>query len=171
MVLQTERLILRQMVQNDFGDLADMLKNPNVMYAYGHCFTSQDVQTWLNRQLKRYQEDGFGLWAVVLKSSKTMIGQAGLTLQPFQQTRILEIGYLLKEAFWHYGYATEAALGCKKYAFEALGQSKVYSIIKVDNTPSIKVAKRLGMTLEDTFYAQYYNGPQLHALYSATRPA
>lgn len=78
---------------------------------------------------------------------------------------MLEIGYLLKEGFWHRRYAIEAAMGCKKYAFENLNRNKVCSIIKVDNLPSIKVAESLGMIKEDEFFAQCYNGKMLYYLY------
>lgn len=50
MILETERLYLREMKQSDFDDLAEMLQNPNVMYAYEHDFTDEDVQIWLDRQ-------------------------------------------------------------------------------------------------------------------------
>lgn len=167
MIFETARLYAREMQQRDFADLAAMLQDPQVMYAYEHAFTESDVQVWLDRQRKRYAEHGFGLWSVVLKSTGEMIGQAGLTMQPYKSTMVPEIGYLLKKAFWHCGYAAEAAAGCKKYAFSVLHLSKVYAIIKADNTASIKVAQRIGMQKEDEFLTQYYAGERLHLLYSA----
>lgn len=169
MIFETERLYLREMEQSDFADLAEMLQNPNVMYAYEHDFTDEDVQIWLDRQKRRYAEYGFGLWAVILKSDGNMVGQNGVTLQPYRDKEVLEIGYLLKEKYWHQGYAREAAAGCKKYAFETLGEDKVYSIIKADNLPSIKVAESIGMTKEDEFITRYYNGDMLHYLYSVKK--
>ena len=166
MILETERLYLREMNQSDFEYLAEILQNPRVMYAYEHDFSDNDVQEWLDRQITRYKKYGFGLWAVILKNTDEMIGQAGLTMQPYKDTEVLEIGYLLKERFWHYGYASEAANGCKKYAFEQLNRDKVYSIIKSDNYASMKVAKSMGMKKEDEFVTQYYNGDMLHFLYS-----
>ena len=139
------------------------------MYAYEHDFSKEDVQTWLDRQRKRYKEYGFGLWAMILKETNEMIGQAGLTMQSYQNTQILEVGYLLKEEFWHHGYAKEIALGCQKYAFENLNRNKVYSIIKADNLASVKVAERIGMSREEEFITQYYNGDMLHFLYSVSR--
>lgn len=168
-ILQTERLILREMNQLDFQDLAEILQNPRVMYAYEHDFSDEDVQIWLDRQLTRYQKYGFGLWAVILKSSGIMIGQAGLTMQPYKDSQVLEIGYLLKEKYWHQGYAREAAAGCKHYAFEQLHQNKIYSIIKSDNYPSMKVAQSIGMVKQDEFITRYYNGDMLHYLYSVSR--
>ena len=156
MILETERLYLREMNQSDFEDLAEILQNPRVMYAYEHDFSD----------ITRYKKYGFGLWAVILKNTDEMIGQAGLTMQSYKGTEVLEIGYLLKERFWHHGYASEAANGCKKYAFEQLNRAKVYSIIKSDNYASMKVAKSMGMKKEDEFVTQYYNGDMLHFLYS-----
>ena len=166
MILETDRLYLREMNQSDFEDLAEILQNPRVMYAYEHDFSDNDVQEWLDSQITRYKKYGFGLWAVILKSTDEMIGQAGLTMQPYKDTEVLEIGYLLKEIFWHHAYASEAANGCKKYAFEQLNRDKVYSIIKSDNYASMKVAKSMGMKKEDEFMTQYYNGKMLHYLYS-----
>lgn len=169
MIFETERLILREMEQDDFRDIAEILQNPKVMYAYEHNFTDEDVQIWIDRQINRYKQYGFGLWVMLLKPTGLIIGQAGLTMQPYKDTEVLEIGYLLKETFWHCGYAREAAAGCKKYAFEYLNKSKVYSVIKADNTASMKVAKAIGMKKEDEFITQYYNGDMLHFLYSVQR--
>lgn len=164
-ILETERLYLREMTRDDFCDLAEILQNPRVMYAYEHDFSDDDVQEWLNRQQARYKKYGFGLWAMILKETGKMIGQAGLTMQPYKGGEVLEIGYHLKEEFWHKGYATEAALGCKTYAFDTLQQDKVHCIIKADNTASQNVAKRIGMEKEDSFITQYYNGDMLHDLF------
>lgn len=169
MIFETTRLILREIEQRDFQDLAELLQNPKVMYAYEHDFSDKDVQEWLDRQIKRYKQYGFGLWAVILKATGEMIGQAGLTMQPYRDTEVLEIGYLLKETFWHRGYAKEAVFGCKSYAFEYLNADKVYSIIKADNHASIKVAEGIAMKKEDTFVTQYFNGDMLHYLYSVQR--
>ena len=56
MILDTERLFLREMKQNDFQDLAEILQNPRVMYAYEHDFSDNDVQAWLDRQIERYKK-------------------------------------------------------------------------------------------------------------------
>lgn len=166
MIIETRRLILREMRQSDFRDLAEILQDREVVYAYEHEFTDKDVQEWLDRQKDRYRKYGFGLWATVQKESGQMIGQAGLTMQTCEARKVLEIGYLLKKKFWHMGFAREAAEGCKKYAFESLGADKVYSIIKTDNQPSIRVAQAIGMKEEKVFITRYYNGDMPHILFS-----
>ena len=98
-----------------------MLLDPEVMYAYPHTFTKEDVENRLARQQQRYRQDGFGLWAVVLRSTGEMVGQAGLTWQDCEGQPVLEVGYLLKKRFWHQGYASEAARACRDYAFRVLG--------------------------------------------------
>ena len=169
-ILSTERLILREMTQDDLPDLAEMLQDPDVMYAYEHDFSDEDVQNWLDRQRRRYREDGFGLWAAILKATGEIVGQAGLTIQPHREESVLEVGYLLKKRFWHCGYAREAARACRDYAFGALDRDRVYSVIKADNLPSQRVARANGMVKVDEFIARYYNGDMLHFLYRADRP-
>ena len=129
-ILETERLLLRTMDEGDYEALCLILQDPEVMYAYAHAFTDEEVRLWLHRQQERYARDGFGLWAVVLKESGTMIGQCGLTLQPCDGRTMVEVGYLFRKAYWHRGYATEAAIACKRHAFSLPGISEVCSIIR-----------------------------------------
>lgn len=149
-LIETERLIIREMVQSDFDALCKILCDEEVMRtAYGSAFNPEEAQNWLNRHFKRYTEYGFGLWAVVLKETNEMIGQCGLTLQGWRDKEILEIGYLFQKAYWHKGYAAEAAIACKEYAFKVLNASTVYSIVRDTNTASQKVAVRNGMKIID----------------------
>lgn len=127
------------------------------MYAYEGAFSDQEVQEWLDRQISRYQKWNFGLWAVILKETGEMIGQCGLTMQPWKNTEVLEIGYLFNRAYWHKGYAAEAAKACKEYAFEVLGANEVCSIIRNTNTASQKVAVRNGMTVADS-WTKHFKG-------------
>lgn len=168
-IMETKRLIIRELSQEDIADLSQILQDPEVVYAYEHTFTKKDVQEWLDRQVKRYQADGFGLWALIEKQTGKMVGQAGLTWQECEGEKVLEIGYLLKKCYWHQGYATEAAEACKIYAFEKLEALKVYSVIKADNWSSMRVAERIGMKKEKEFTAYYYNGPMRHFLFGTEK--
>lgn len=155
MILETERLYMREMTQEDFPALCRIMQDEEVMYAYEGAFNDEEVQGWLDRQRMRYQKLGFGLWAVVLKESNEMIGQCGLTMQPWKEEEVLEIGYLFQRAFWHKGYAAEAARGCKKYAFEVLKAKEVCSIIRDTNTASRRVALRNGMEKKDSWVKHF----------------
>ena len=114
-ILETPRLCLREMTWDDYPALCRMLKDPDVMYAYEHAFSDEEARAWMEKQLARYREYGFGLWAVILKETKEMIGQCGLTMQDCgREQPVLEIGYLFEKAFWHQGYASESAIACKR---------------------------------------------------------
>lgn len=165
MILETERLYLRKLEQSDFEALCKILKDEETMYAYEGAFDDSEVQEWLNRQIARYKKYGFGLWAVVLKENGEVIGQCGLTMQPWKNTEVLEIGYLFQRSYWHCGYATEAAKACKKYAFEVLKAEKVCSIIRDTNTSSQNVALRNGMTLTDNWVKHYRGVDMPHYRY------
>lgn len=65
MILQTERLLLREMTQEDFPALCCILQDEQTMYAYEGAFSDSEAQVWLDRQLERYRQLGFGLWAVI----------------------------------------------------------------------------------------------------------
>lgn len=170
MILETERLGLRKMTWEDFPALCKILQDEEVMYAYAHAFSEEEAREWMERQLARYEQYGnFGLWAVILKETGAMIGQCGLTLQDADGREVLEIGYLFQKAYWHQGYATEAARACKVYAFEALQAEEVFSIIRDMNTASRRVAERNGMEPRGVMVKHYYGMEMPHILYSIRR--
>lgn len=168
-ICETERLYLREMMPSDFAALCKILQDEKAMYAYEGAFGDEEVKEWLGRQLSRYQRWGFGLWAVVLKETGEMIGQCGLTMQPWKERELLEIGYLFQRAFWHKGYATEAAKACKDYAFEVLDAREVCSMIRDTNIASKKVAVRNGMVKVDTWVKHYRGIDMPHERYVAVR--
>ena len=139
------------------------------MYAYEGAFDNTEVQLWLDRQLARYQKYGFGLWAVILKESEELIGQCGLTMQPWKDKELLEVGYLFQREYWHKGYATEAARACKEYAFGVLNADELCSMIRDTNIASQNVAIRNGMTLIDTWTKHYRGIDMPHYLFSVKR--
>lgn len=167
MILETKRLYLRELRQSDFQSLCRILQDEKAMYAYEGAFSDTEVQEWLDRQLSRYQKWNFGLWAVILKETDEIIGQCGLTMQPWKDEEVLEIGYLFERLHWHKGYALEAAKACKKYAFEILKAKEVCSIIRDTNTASQKVAIRNGMKKTDTWTKHYKGVDMPHYRYVA----
>lgn len=167
--IETSRLCLREMKQSDYSSLRKILQDTDVMYAYEGAFSDVETQEWLDKQLNNYKEYGFGLWAVILKETGEMIGQCGLTMQDYNGQQVLEVGYLFQKAFWHHGYAAEAAAACKEYAFNTLNAEKVYSIIRDNNSASQNVAIRNGMKIEGEFIKRYRGVDMPHYLFSAKR--
>lgn len=168
-ILETQRLYLRKMEQSDFDSLCRILQDEETMYAYEGAFSDTEVQDWLDRQINRYEKWNFGLWAVILKETDEMIGQCGLTMQPWKDREVLEIGYLFESAYWHNGYAIEAAKACKEYAFEILKADEVCSIIRDTNIASQKVAIRNGMTVTDSWTKHYRGVDMLHYRYTVCK--
>lgn len=166
MILETERMYMRELNQGDFDSICKILQDDDTMYAYEGAFSDTEVREWLDRQIARYRKWGFGLWTVILKESDEFIGQCGLTMQPWKGAEVLEIGYLFNKLYWHKGYATEAAKACKKYAFGVLKASKVCSIIRDTNIASQKVAERNGMTISDVGIKHYKGIDMPHYLYA-----
>jgi RimJ/RimL family protein N-acetyltransferase len=164
-IMETERTFLREMDQNDFDELCKILQDVEVMYAYEHAFSNEEVSNWLNKNIERYNENGYGLWAVIHKETNMFLGQCGLTIQNVNNKEYLEIGYLFKKDYWHKGYAAESARKCKEYAFNELKANSVYSIIRDSNIASQNVALRTGMKKIETIIKHYYNTDMPHYIY------
>lgn len=94
MILETKRLFLREITQDDFCSLCKILQDEETMYAYEGAFSDTEVQEWLDRQISRYQKTGIGLWAAVLKETDEMIGQCGLSMQPWKDTYGHKVFYI-----------------------------------------------------------------------------
>ena len=90
-------------------------------------------------------------------------------MQDCDGQQVLEVGYLFRKEFWHNGYATEAAIACRDYAFDALGAREVFSIIRDNNLPSQAVARRNGMEPRSTFVKHYYGIDMPHIVFSVRR--
>ena len=100
---------------------------------------------WMDRALNRYNNEGLGLYALIEKSSGAFVGQCGFLKQEVDGVLETEIGYHLMPRFWKYGFATEAAMACRDYAFRNKLADSIISIIDKRNQPSIRVAMRNGM--------------------------
>ena len=169
MVLETKRLILREMTQSDFPLLCKHLQDAEVMYAYEHAFSDTEVQEGINKQLQSYEQHGFGVWSVILKENGELIGHCGLSMQPCEDREVLEIGYIFQKAYWHKGYAIEAAIACREYAFNELDVDEVFSLIRDTNIASQNVAKRNGMSIRGTYTKHYHGIDMPHYIFSVKR--
>lgn len=169
MMLKTNRLILKQMTEENIDDLKDILQDNITMTHYGGAFDDDSVQTWFNRNLLRYKTKGLGLLAVFLKDTDTMIGQCGLTMQKVEENEVLEVGYLFNKNYWHKGYATEASQACIKYAFEKLNVNIVYSTIRDTNIPSMNVAIRNHMKIYHRYNKLFKDIIMPHYLFGVSK--
>ena len=169
MILETDRLLLRQLEETDFDAWAAVLGDPEVMYAYEHGFSGDEVRLWLNRQQERYEQYGFGLWAAVEKASGELIGDCGITMQDWNGREVPEIGYHLRRDRWRQGFAIEAAAACREYGFHTLNFPELFSIIRDNNFPSQHVALRNGMSVRGSFVKHYYGVDMPHLVFGAGR--
>ena len=169
MILETERLYLREMTQADFPLLCKHLQDTEVMYAYEHSYSDAEVQEGIDKQFQRYKNDGFGVWAVILKENEILIGQCGLSMQSCEDGEVLEIGYIFQKEYWHKGYATEAAIACREYAFDELKADEVFSLIRDNNVASQNVAKRNGMSIRRKYVKHYCGMDMPHYVFSVKK--
>lgn len=147
-LLETTRLLLREFRESDLDDFARICADPLVMRYVGQGKPLSLQETW--RQIAfligHWELRGFGMWAVQSKSTGKLLGRVGFH-QPGDWPGF-EIGWLMDRQFWGQGLATEGARAAIELAVPRFGQRHVISLIHPDNAPSIRVAQKLGESLE-----------------------
>ncbi|SMC77773.1 Protein N-acetyltransferase, RimJ/RimL family [Oscillospiraceae bacterium] len=151
MRIETQRLFLREMNMDDFDALYKVLADQEIMKHYPYTFDDTKVREWIERNMKRYEDYGFGLWAVCLKETGEMIGDCGLTLQNIEGEMLPEIGYHIRADQQKKGYAREAAAAVRDWAFTNTDYPALYSYCKYTNVPSYKTAESIGMHFEKEY--------------------
>lgn len=147
--LETDRLKLRMWRESDLDDYAELTADPLVMrYLQPGKPPYTRAEAWRSIAffIGHWQMRGYGHWAVEEKASRRMIGRIGF-LNP-EGWPGFEIGWTLARHAWGKGYATEGGRAALQYAFTKLDRPHVISLIHPENTPSMKVAERLGEKLE-----------------------
>lgn len=146
--LETDRLILRMFRESDFEQHARICSDPDVMRFLGEGRPLDRWEAWRSMAmiLGHWQLRGFGPWAVEERASGNLIGRIGF-FHPDGWPGF-ELGWVLGRDSWGKGYATEGARRALDYAFTEMDRDHVISLIHPDNTPSIKVAERLGEKVE-----------------------
>ena len=151
MIIETERLFLREMYENDFDALYGILADADIMQHYPYTFDENRVRNWIQRNIERYRIFGFGLWAVCLKETGEMIGDCGLTMQLIDGEIKPEIGYHIRADKQRNGYAKEAAIAVRDWTFNNTPFQIVYSYMKYTNEPSVKTAISYGCKQVDEY--------------------
>ena len=143
-ILETPRLVLRELELGDLDFIAELLGHPEVMHFWPKPYTREGAEAWIRKSQGRYAQEGHGYWLALNKANGQPIGQAGLLQQEFDGVIETGIGYIIHRPFWRQGYATEAAECCRDYAFDKLGKERIVVLVRPENVVSQSVARRIG---------------------------
>lgn len=144
-ILETERLVLREYCQEDFSWLCEILSDGETMKYYSRPYDEAGVQRWLDWSFDNYKKHGFGLWVIELRETGEPIGDAGITMQPIDGEWLPEIGYHINKKFWRRDYGSEAARAARDWAFLNRDFDALYSYMTAENVPSQATAASCGM--------------------------
>jgi RimJ/RimL family protein N-acetyltransferase len=148
-ILETERLILRQLTPDDSEFILELLNDPSFIRNIGdrNVRTVEDACSYiLNGPVASYAKNGFGLYLVLLKETGESIGMCGLIKRDVLDD--VDIGYALLPRYWSKGYAVEAAQATKEYAKDVIGLKRIVAIVDPANEGSIRVLEKLGLRYE-----------------------
>ncbi|HEY9529681.1 MAG TPA: GNAT family N-acetyltransferase [Anaerolineales bacterium] len=148
-ILETERLILRQLTTDDAEFILELLNDPSFIRNIGdrNVRSIEDACSYiLNGPVASYAKNGFGLYLVLLKETKEPMGMCGLIKRDGLED--VDIGYALLPRYWSKGYAVEAAQATKEYAREAIGLKRIVAIVDPVNAGSIRVLENIGLHYE-----------------------
>jgi len=145
-VLETKRLWLRSMQAADLDALLVIFTDPKVITSFD-CppFDREQMSDWLQRNLNHQEEFGYGLFSVILKANGLLICDCGLEVMGIDVMHAAELGYDFRSDYWNQGFATEAAIAVRDYAFNVLELPHLISLIRVHNAASQRVAEKIGM--------------------------
>ena len=147
-MIETNRLILRLMDENDTDDMLKIFTDENVLKSFDlQWFSREQMKKWVDRNLAHQNRYGYGLFSVILKSNQELIGDCGLEHTEFEGKPCVEIGYDFLSKYWNQGYATEAAKAVKDYAIDKLNidSKSICSFIRKNNKASQRVSEKIGM--------------------------
>jgi RimJ/RimL family protein N-acetyltransferase len=149
-VVETERLLLRRWRAEDRAPFAAINADPEVMRFIG---TGRVLGRGLSDDLidrfeREWEQSGFGLWAVQWRGGEELLGFCGLTAPAFLPGLLpaAEVGWRLARGAWGRGVATEAARAALAFGFGPLGMREIVAVVAPENTRSLRVAEKLGMT-------------------------
>lgn len=140
----TERLLLRELIEDDYKDLFALNNDPDVLQYTGDepFATLQDAQKFL-ANYPDYDDHGFGRWAVIRKEDQAFLGWCGLK---FNEENQVDLGFRFFKQYWNDGYATEAAKCALEIGFEVLNITEIIGRSAKENAASIRVLEKIGMT-------------------------
>jgi RimJ/RimL family protein N-acetyltransferase len=146
--LRSARLVLRRWRDAHLAPFARMNADPEVMQHFPARLSRDESDALARRFDARFDEQGFGVWALEIAATGEFIGFCGLNIPSFEAhfTPAVEVGWRLARPHWGQGYATESARAALAFAFEHVGLQEVVSFTTRANERSRAVMRRLGMT-------------------------
>lgn len=161
MILETPRLIIRELLPSDGQGMFAMDCDPEVHRYLGSrpCTDIQQSLENIANIRQQYKDNGIGRWAVALKNKGQFIGWTGFKrMRESENGHVnhLDFGYRYARRFWGQGYAFEAAKAALDYGIEKLGFREVYATTDVDNRGSKRILEKLGFRFMEIFH---YDAP------------
>ncbi|GCE08333.1 GNAT family N-acetyltransferase [Dictyobacter aurantiacus] len=147
-ILETEHLQFRPLTLDDLDDMTALYTDPEVTRFLGGPRSRDEVQRVLKGYIREYQIYGHSFFATIRKSDQSFIGHCGLLKQEVQGQEEIELAYVLARPFWQNNLAMEGTEALKNYGFQKLGFQRIISLIPPDNTVSIHIAEKIGMSYE-----------------------
>lgn len=147
-IIETVRLRIREIKSGDLDSLLEIYRNSqNMAFIPNSDFkwTKEDLKQKYDRINQDYT-NGFGIFAIELKNENEIIGEAGL-FNSFQNTKHLELGYIIDSRYWKKGYGTEVCKLLINYGFQELKLKKLSARMFKQNTASRKLSEKCGMRL------------------------
>lgn len=147
--LETERLLLRPLTEEDASFILELLNEPSFIQFIGDrkVRTLDGAKAYINNgPVASYAKHGFGLYLAALKETGEPIGMCGLIKRDTLDD--VDIGYAFLPKFWGKGYAVESALAFKNDARDSFGMKRIVAITDPQNAGSIRVLEKIGMTFE-----------------------
>ncbi len=160
--LETERLILRRITENDLHDMNEYggCKEVSQFVSWETHQSLEDTKTFLDLVLQGYAQGESYFWGLILKENNKLIGTINYVTWN-QKHRVGEIGYVLSNTYWRRGLMTEAATEVIRFGFREGGLVRIQAKCFLENTGSEGVMKKCGMTYEGTLrQAMYAKGKQ-----------
>ncbi len=159
---ETERFILREILQSDLDGMFELDSDPEVHKHLGNKTISDknQIAQVINFVRQQYIDHGIGRWAIIDKRTNAFMGWTGLkfvTEVTNGHKNYYDLGYRLIRKYWGLGIATETALISLDYAFNTIKIDEVYAAASCENLASNKILQKVGMNFIETFYYEDIN--------------
>lgn len=144
-IVETERLVIRQIEPGDVNHLSKVLTDPIVMkYSTVGVHSKEQIINYIANAQKQYELNGYGHWAIFNVTNGEFVGVCGLNKHELDSNEVVHINYRLATEQQGKGYAVEATLGVLAFAKNLLKLEAVYALIEPENIGSVKVVNRTG---------------------------